>query len=333
MATELLRIGIAGCGRAGRSHFERILAIEGICVIGFADPNVALAEGLAGRVPTSEAAPAAVAVADHRELLRQAAPDVLAIFTPHLAHYRVAMDALQAGCHVFIDTPLTTNPQEAADIVRLARGRGRKVGVSRLYRLRPSLVEARRRLGAGTIGPLRLVAATLAQPWLASHGGPEDAWRLDPKVSGGGILADAGGHVLDALLWTTGQGVAEAAAFQTRGDSGLDVVTAAAIRLADGTLATLAVTGITPGTLFELTFFGERGRLHVTDHSLVEELGDAPGQAIPLPEPAESIDGNFVAAVATDSPLCCPADQALETVRLVEALTRSAATGQVVRLA
>jgi len=47
----------------------------------------------------------------------------------------------------------------------------------------------------------------------------------------------------------------------------------------------------------------------------------------------ENIDGNFVAAIVADAPLCCPADQALDTVRLLEAMIRSAATAQVVRLA
>ena len=77
---------------------------------------------------------------DHRELLSEVGPDVLCIFTPHLWHYRLAMDALQAGCHVFIEKPLTTNVQEAADIVGLARGRSLMVAVGHQYRLCPSLV-------------------------------------------------------------------------------------------------------------------------------------------------------------------------------------------------
>ena len=335
MATELLRIGIAGCGLAARVHLDRLLALESCPHRGLrrsrprrsrsaGHPGARRRGGIASRRPA--------AWVDHRELIRQAAPDALAIFTPHLAHYRVAMDALQAGCHIFIEKPLSTNVQEAADIVALARGRNRKVGVGHQYRLRPSLVEARRRLAAGAIGPLRLVTATLAQPWLAAHGGAENSWRFDPQVLGGGILADAGDHLLDALLWTTGQVAVEAAAVQSRGESGLDIVTAAAIRLADGTPVTLAVAGVTPGTLFELTYFGEQGRLHVSENSLVEERGTAPPQALSLPEPAESIDANFVSAIVADAPLCCPADQALDTVRLLEAVTRSAATGQVVRL-
>jgi predicted dehydrogenase len=335
MATEGLRIGIAGCGLAARVHLDRLLAVSSVRIVGCADQDRAAAEALAARVPGSagsgEAAP--LACADYRELLSRARPDALAIFTPHLAHYRVAMDALQAGCHVFIERPLSTNVQEASDIVKLARGRNRKVGVGHQYRLRPSLAEARRRLAAGAIGPLRLVTATLAQPWLAAHGGAENSWRFDPRVLGGGILADAGDHLLDALLWTTSSVAVEAAAIQSRGESGVDLVTAAALRLADGTPATLAVAGVTPGNRFELSYYGETGRLHVSDQGLVEERGDAPPQAVPLPEPAETVDANFVAAIIQGAPLCCPAEEALDTVRLLEAVTRSAATGQVVRLA
>src|SRR5262249_40205605 len=158
------------------------------------------------------------AFADHKELLTKASPDALAIFTPHRAHYRLAMDALQAGCHAFIEKPLSTNPQEAVDIVGLARGRNLKVGVGHQFRLWPSLSEARARLAEGAMGTLRLVSATLAGPWLDSHQGPEDSWRLDPKMSGGGILADAGDHLLDALLWVSGQTAVEVAAFQARLD-------------------------------------------------------------------------------------------------------------------
>jgi predicted dehydrogenase len=323
-------MGVVGCGFAARVHLDRLLTLDGVRVVGCADSDPAAAEALAARV--AQAGGEAAAFADHRELLRQAAPEAVAVFTPHSAHYRPAMDALQAGCHVFVEKPLSTNLQEAVDIVGLARARGLKVGVGHQYRLRPSLAEARRRLAAGAVGPVRLVTATLALPWLASHSGAEHSWRFDPKTAGGGILADAGDHLIDGLLWTTGQTAVEASAVQARQEAGLDVVTAASVRLADGTPATLAVTGVTVGSLFELNYFGERGRLRVTDQTLVEERDGQPIDTWAGGEPAESIDGNFVAALRTGAALCCPAEEALDTVRLLEAISRSAATGQTVRL-
>ena len=336
MSTSLLRIGIVGCGFAARVHLDRLLALESVRVVGCADPDLAAARAFVERLPAAgDAEPSPRVFADHRELLRRRALDALAIFTPHLAHYRPAMDALQAGCHVFIEKPLSTNVQEAVDIVGLARARGQKVAVGLQYRLCPSLAETRSRLASGAIGALRLVTATLAQPWLASHGGVEDAWRFDPGAvsAGGGLLADAGDHLLDALLWTTGRTAVEVAAMQSRLEPGIDVVTAAALKLSDGVPATIALSGVSPGAFFELVYFGDRGCLRATDRTLVIERGPADRETVALPEPAESIDGNFVSALVGDAPLCCPAEQALDTVRLSEAIARSATTAQVVRLA
>jgi predicted dehydrogenase len=321
-----------GCGRAARIHLERILTLEGVRIVGCADLQPEAAEALAEVIPTSHAEGRVPVFPHHRELLGQAALDAVAIFTPHRSHYQVAMDALQAGCHVFVEKPLSTNAQEASDIVALARGRNRKVGVGHQYRLCPSLIEARRRILDGVIGPPHLVAATLSAPWLAAHTGAADAWRYEPKL-GGGILADIGDHLLDALLWTMRQPAQEVAAFQTRHPSGLDLVTAAALRLGDGTPATLGLSALSPSSQFELVYYGETATLRATDQSLVESRSNGEVYPVTLPPPTETIDGNFLTAVTTDGSLCCPADQALDTVRLIEAITRSASTNQLVRLA
>ncbi len=336
MMTSELRIGIAGCGMAARIHLERLLALDGVSIAGLADPEPAAAAALSdwalacGRFRSGTAA--LPIFADHRQLLREQSPDALAIFTPHLSHYRLAMDALQAGCHVFIEKPFSTNVQEASDIVSLAKGRDLKVGVGHQFRLCPSLIEARRRLAAGSIGPVQLVTALLSRPWLSTLEQKESTWRFNAKVAGNGILADAGDHLIDALLWTTGQAAHEVGAVQARRDPGIDLVTAAAIRLADGTPATLAISGTSPGSRFVLEYFGELGRLRATDQILEQERLDTAAHEVSLPPAGPSIDGNFVAALASGAPLCCPADDALGTVRLLEAIARSAATGQVVRL-
>ncbi len=336
MVKSSVRIAIVGCGTAARIHMDRLLTLDGVEIVGCADPRLSAAAALADRAMMAAKTPDArpiPAVADHRELLRQFAPDAVAVFTPHLGHYRVTMDALQAGCHVLIEKPLSTNVQEAADIVGLARARQLIVGVGQQFRLCPSLIEARRRIAEGAIGPLNLVACLLARPWLKTLGHEESAWRFDATASGvGGILSDAGDHLVDALIWTTGQAASEVGAVQTQRQSGVDLVTAAAIRLADGTPVTLAVTAIAPGPVFRFDYFGEHGRLCATDQILEEEHPDLPRRAVPLASLSETIDGNFVAAINGQAALCCPAEQALDTVRLLDAITRSATIGQLIRL-
>ena len=332
MATSL-RIGIVGSGSAALAHANRLLAVEGVTLVGCADPDPSAAHAFANRF-SSESGPIASFV-DHNELIRQAAPDALAIFTPHPFHYRPAMDGLQAGCHLFIEKPLSTNVQEAVDIASVARVRDRKVAVGHHFRLFPSLIRARAMVAEGSIGTLRLVTATLAQPWLESHRSPEHAWRFDPRFAGGGILADSGIQLVDALLWTTGQAADMVSAIQVRESSGLDLVTTASIRLTGGTLATIAISGVSPDSLFELVFQGETGRLRATRHHARRGRGwwakwfrlicrNRSGSVV-APTSRRRFSDGF--------PLCCPGEEALNSVRLLEAMARSATIGQFVGLA
>lgn len=328
-----MRIGIAGCGRAARIHLARLKAAPGVEVVGLADPDLDIARALA-----DEAGGGPPVFTDHAQLIREARPEALAVFVPHLAHYKVAMDALQAGCHLFVEKPLSTHPQEAMDIVSVARARGRVVAVGHQLRLLATMREARERLRRGEIGRVRLISALLASPWLASLNEGERTWRFDPRISGGGLLADAGDHLLDILLWTSGQPAAEVTAFQDGPESRLDVVTAAAVRLRDGALATIALSGVEATPSLQLSYHGESGRIDVDKSSLTQTNAAGAQSRITADELAATwgtprdIDADFVAAVGSGSPPCCPAEDALETVRLLDGIARSAHSGSIVRL-
>jgi predicted dehydrogenase len=323
-----LTAGVVGCGRSARIHLERIRALPGVEIVGCADPDREASESLASMLGAHSQS-----YADHRQLISDCTPDAVLIFTPHRSHYRPAMDALQAGAHVFIEKPLSTNSQEAADIASLAHARNLLVGVGHQYRLKPSFAEARRRLESGELGRLSLVQAILAAPWIAAHRAPEDRWRLEPRISGGGIIADAGDHLLDILLWTTRQEAVAAAAFQRHDSPGLDLVTSASVQLAGGTLCSIGISGVSDVEHFELDYFAEQGRMRATPTALVVERSGSEPVRVGFPPNGLSIDADFVAAVRENRAPSCPGDEALHTVRLLEALIRAAASGQVVRLA
>jgi predicted dehydrogenase len=332
-----LRIGIVGCGRAARTHAARLARIATLCeIVGCVDTEPVAAESLSALIAQSrpdDPSKPPQCFAALSDLLTELTPEAVAIFTPHRSHYRLAVEALQAGCHVFVEKPLSTNTQEAVDIANLARARRLTVAVGHQYRLLPSLREARRRLAEGEIGPLLLVSATLAAPWFAAHQSPADSWRLDTRVSGGGMLADAGDHLLDALLWASGRQPLEAAAFQSLHAPGLDILTAASVRLSDNALATIGLSARSTFHRFEIEFHGGSGHLIATDRSLVHYSADGSSHPVPLPEADRTIDQDFVLAILENTEPCCPAREAVETVRLLEAIARSGSTGQVVRVA
>ena len=121
--------------------------------------------------------------------------------------------------------------------------------------------------------------------------------------------------------------------FKVRTSPGIDLVTAAAIRLADGTA----------GHTGHIRAFRRQAYLcSITSANWAasvrptkpwrKNFATRRGATLPCLVSDQTIDGNFVAALTKESPLCCPADQALDTVRLLEAIGSSAATGQIVRL-
>ena len=126
----MLRIGIAGCGRAARIHLDRLAGPGRGRDRRLRRPGSVGAEALALEIEPGRPVRGGLRPALHRSsrVAPAAGPRRAGIFSPHFWHYRLAMDALQAGCHVFIEKPLSTNVQEAADIVGLARGRSSRSG-------------------------------------------------------------------------------------------------------------------------------------------------------------------------------------------------------------
>jgi predicted dehydrogenase len=321
-------IGIIGCAPAERNGLDRFLASDRVAIAGCADADLKAARALADRASTRNgpSGEPVLGVGDHRELVGEAAPDALAIFTAR-SHCRVTMDALQAGCHVLIGDPSWTNLQETTDIVRLAAARSLLVGFGCRLRPRPSTTEARRRLAARSIGPIRLITAQSTRPPSATRAEARDPGDPDMPYAGAGVVMD--GELIDVLLWTSGQAACEIAAFQARPSEGFDLATAAAIQLADGTPATLVSSGVSADSQVTLEYRGAAGPLHVTLGAVSEQRSDVPPRPIPLLDSVETIEDKFVAAVAGLEPLRCPAKEALESVH---ATARSPLTGQVVRL-
>ena len=208
MGTSVVRIGIAGCGVAARIHLDRLLALDGVAIVGCADPDLSAARALADRAALG----ARLGGADGPRVRRpsraapQVAPDALAIFSPicrtigwpWMRFRRAAMSS-------------SRSPFDQ----RARGGRYRQPGPrpQPQGRCRPSIspvLPAWSRPGAGsppaTIGPVRLVTAH-SRPALAHHARRRrEHLAVRPEAAGGGILADAGDHLIDALLWTTGPG-------------------------------------------------------------------------------------------------------------------------------
>ena len=107
------RIGIVGAGWwSTRAHLPAIVAHPDADLPAIADPIDEKRDRAASvfhpqRVYTG-----------HREMLEHEALDGVVIAVPHMAHYEVAMDALEAGAHLMLEKPMVVESGHAARLCR-----------------------------------------------------------------------------------------------------------------------------------------------------------------------------------------------------------------------
>jgi predicted dehydrogenase len=192
------RIYLIGAGVIGQWHAAATKRLPTACELHVTDANPATVNALTARFPGSQA---------HRSAEEMLAPpanegDIVIVATPPIAHFELAMKALQSGRHVLCEKPLALNTEQARAMLRCAREHGRRLGCcsSRFAGLAASAY-ARESLNSGELGsPYHI---RWINRWRRARPGveyqPESAWFLDSSRSGGGVLMDWGPYDFAAL--------------------------------------------------------------------------------------------------------------------------------------
>lgn len=119
----MLKVAIVGCGKIADSHAFEIQKIAGCEIAGVCDSEILMAKQLYDRFPVKKYFSNLV------QLLDETQPDVVHITTPPQTHFNIAMQCLEAGCHLYVEKPFTLDTEEAQKIIDLAERTGRKVTV------------------------------------------------------------------------------------------------------------------------------------------------------------------------------------------------------------
>jgi len=96
-----IRIGVVGAGHLGRFHIECISRISGFMLVGFYDADPIRAKEISDKYTIP-------AFNSFGSLLDEV--EAICIVTPTPTHYELAVTAMQAGKHLFIEKPLTDHP-------------------------------------------------------------------------------------------------------------------------------------------------------------------------------------------------------------------------------
>jgi 2-alkyl-3-oxoalkanoate reductase len=178
------RAGLVGAGHISEFHVQALRRIPFVEIVGVHDLDRARAEALGARFN--------LPVFDSLLALRQAGADVIHVLTPPHTHAAVAAEALRAGCHVLVEKPLATDPEDRDRLRDLARAHGREIGVSHSLLFDPQIKSALEAVQAGRLGDLLAVDILRSSMYPPYGGGP-----LPPQYRTAGYpFRDLGIHAL-----------------------------------------------------------------------------------------------------------------------------------------
>lgn len=270
------RIGILGFGFIGKVHTYgyRNLPL-------FYDPvplEARITHVVTARPETAEKARrlagADVAATDHREVTENPEIDIVHVCTPNIAHKEALLSAMRHQKHIFCDKPLVASGEEAGQIEAALAGYRGVAQMTFHNRFFPGVIHARRLVEQGALGQILQFRAA----YLHSGSADPDAplrWKLT-AAAGGGVIADIGSHVLDAIDWLIGPFESFQAATRiafadrpmpdppgARGKVDAEDCALAIARLKSGAIGVLEASKIATGTEDELRLeiHGTRGAL------------------------------------------------------------------------
>jgi len=188
-----LSILIAGCGSIGKRH-ARVLHGLGATDLRACDPAAEQRQSLAAQVP-------AVRLYESLAEGLRDRPDAVFICTPPEMHIPMAAEAMQAGCHVFSEKPLSDSIDGVDDLMALAETRHKKLMVGLCFRYHEGLVKAKRYLDSGRIGRVVSVRALMGEHLPDVR--PDYRTLFSAKHGGAFDLM----HDIDLAIWYAGQPV------------------------------------------------------------------------------------------------------------------------------
>jgi predicted dehydrogenase len=204
-----MKILIAGLGSIGQRHVRNLRALLGSGVEIIAYRARGQTHALTDRIivdPQSNVAReyGIRAYRDFGEALAQD-PDAVLICNPTSLHIPLALLAAEAGCHLFIEKPVSHSLDGLTRLATVVREKRLAVLVGFQFRFHPGLRVVKQIIDDGGIGPVIHVQAHWGEALMNWHPGEDYRQSYSARADlGGGVLLTLS-HPLDYLRWLFGE--------------------------------------------------------------------------------------------------------------------------------
>ena len=226
--SQRVKVGVAGVGHMGKEHARIYSELQEAELVGVHDSNPDTARKIAAKCKTR-------AFGSLEEMVD--AVDAASIVTPTTTHLAIAEPFLKKGKHVLVEKPIAMDTAEARKLVDLAEKHGAKLAVGHVERFNPVLVALEERLGRP-----RFI----------------EAHRLSPypgRSTDIGVVMDLMIHDLEIILHLVRSPVTSVDAVGVPVLSKGEDIANARIRFANGCVANLTTSRISPERLRKIRVF------------------------------------------------------------------------------
>ena len=344
------RIGVIGAGWwATQQHIPSLRTYEKVNLVGIADPNAERLQNAASYYEVEGR------YTDYHDLLGEVEGVVIAV--PHVYHYEIARDALDAGVHVLVEKPMVLKAADAWDLVERAKAKNLELMVGTTFQFTSHAKRVQEIVQSGGIGDVIHISglfASMVESFLRSKPsdyqtvfeypvtGPQTDTYSDPAIAGGGQGQTQLSHGMGMVLWVTGLRAKEVFAYMENRDLRVDLVDAISYRLENGAVGTMGASGsvrLGQPQNQEYRYYGTEGQIR---QDIINGEADAyynDGRTEVFPDvtedeiyPAHLPSRTLADLVLGEGENRAPGLTAARTVEFLEAAYKSAELGRPVRI-
>ena len=178
-----MKIGVVGTGGWGKNHVRVLNELQ--CLTAVCDMNTDRANAFSKNYHVP-------GYASLDEMLKKEKLDAVTICTPASTHLTMALKALDAGLHAFVEKPMTTTEKDGETLIEAAKKANRFVTVGFIERFNPPITALKQMIAEGKMG----------EPILLEFHREN---RRGEHISDVGIVKDASVHDIDTACWLFGE--------------------------------------------------------------------------------------------------------------------------------
>lgn len=311
-----LRVAVIGTGFWGKNH-ARVLAelpcTELVCVC---DENIAAAKSVGSRLRVEY-------TSDVHRVLSRTDVDAVTICTPTITHKQVAMLALMAGKHVFVEKPMTNSVSEAQELLAVVERSGLRIMPGHIERFNPAVSYLKELIDSGKLGKIILLLA-------------RRVGRKPDRISDVGVVRDTAIHDIDLARYIFRDEVNSVYARIGSARNSNEDYAEIMLQFRNGGTAFIDANWLTLQKTRTLIVTGSEGTAHVdylTQEIRIEDSKETLKPEIERSEPLKLELTHFAESILSGRPFGVKGEDGMMAVAICESVLQSGVAGRALTLA